>query len=93
MIAEHNKNDWHGHERIVLGAQLGLGSERGHPPGDFLVAIMHRRGKKGPPRAAGIFTEARQLLAAANDFFCTICNLIACPHWIPLSQASLKPGV
>ncbi len=28
MIAEHDKYDWHRHERVVLGAKLGLGPKR-----------------------------------------------------------------
>ena len=28
MIAQHEKHNWHGHERVVLRSQLGLSAER-----------------------------------------------------------------
>ena len=48
---------------------------------------MHGRREKSPPRAARFFAETRQLPAAGNDLFRTICSLTRCPHWILLFLA------
>ena len=47
---------------------------------DFLVAIAHRRGKKSPPRAAGVFTEAWRAAGSGRSLLRSRCRPLSALH-------------